>query len=72
MLVQPGDEIRVREGSRKRTYFKELDAVAESKTVPHWLDRNLSQLEGKVLQNPERGDVDASLNEQLIVEYYSR
>ncbi len=72
MLVKPGDEIAVREGSRKRTFFKELPAMAEGKTVPAWLERDLDGLSGRVLKLPTRQDVDASLNETLVVEYYSR
>jgi small subunit ribosomal protein S4 len=72
MLVQPGDAIEVREGSRKRTFFQGLADIAEPKTVPVWLERDLSDLSGKMLVAPERTDIDASLNDQLIVEYYSR
>ncbi len=72
MLVKIGDEIAVREGSRKRAYFKDLAPLAETRTPPRWLERDLGTLSGKVLQLPERQDVDASLNEQLVVEYYSR
>ncbi len=72
MLVRPGDVISVREGSRKRPYFKDLAAVAETRTVPGWLERDLANLSGRVLQEPDRRDVDATLNEQLIVEFYSR
>ena len=72
MLVQPGDAIEVREGSRKRTFFQGLADIAEPKTVPAWLERDLSDLSGKMLVEPERTDIDASLNDQLIVEYYSR
>ena len=72
MLVREGDEIEVREGSRKRTYFKQLPEIAESKTVPEWLERDISILFGKIVKMPERMDVDANLNEQLIIEYYSR
>jgi small subunit ribosomal protein S4 len=72
MLVKVGDEISVREGSRKRTYFKDLAPLAETRTPPRWLERDLSTLSGKVVQLPERQDVDANLNEQLVVEYYSR
>lgn len=72
MLVKPGDTIEVRPGSRSRPYFKSLPALAEGRTAPRWLDRDLKTLTGKVLQNPERIDVDASLNEQLIIEFYSR
>nr|AKQ05169.1 30S ribosomal protein S4, small subunit ribosomal protein S4 [uncultured Chloroflexi bacterium Rifle_16ft_4_minimus_26684] len=72
MLVRPGDVVEVRPGSRNRTYFKELPEVAESRTLPRWLDRDVKALTGKVVQNPERRDIDASLNEQLIIEFYSR
>ncbi|MFA9402171.1 MAG: 30S ribosomal protein S4 [Anaerolineales bacterium] len=72
MLVQPGDAIEVREGSRKRTFFQGLADIAEPKTVPAWLERDLSDLSGKMLVAPERTDIDASLNDQLIVEFYSR
>lgn len=72
MLVSTGDVIEVREGSRRRTYFKDLAALAETRTVPEWLDRDLKNLSGKVVQDPDRRDIDASLNEQLIIEFYSR
>jgi len=72
MLIREGDEIEVREGSRKRTYFKQLPEIAESKTVPDWLERDISILFGKIVKMPERMDVDANLNEQLIIEFYSR
>jgi small subunit ribosomal protein S4 len=72
MLVQPGDLLEVREGSRKRTYFKELAELAEAKSPPSWLERDLGALSGKIVKLPERQEIDANLNEQLIVEYYSR
>jgi small subunit ribosomal protein S4 len=72
MLLSPGDEITVRDGSRKRTYFKELRAVSEDRTVPEWLSRDLSGLSGKLVRFPERIEIDGNMNEQLIVEYYSR
>jgi small subunit ribosomal protein S4 len=72
MLVHEGDNIEVREGSLKRLYFKNLPEIAEAKTAPHWLDRDIKALNGRVMQEPERRDVDATLNELLIIEYYSR
>ena len=72
MLLRPGDQVEVREGSRKRTFFKGLGDIAENKTIPSWLERDIKDLSGKVLGVPERHEVDANLNEQLIVEYYSR
>ncbi len=72
MILQPGDVVEVRDGSRSRTYFKSLPDVSESRTVPGWINRDLARLSGKVLQAPNRQEIDSSLNEQLIVEYYSR
>lgn len=72
MLVSVSDIVSVRDGSRKRTYFKELADFAEKKNVPAWLDRDLKVLSGKILRFPERAEIDGNLNEQLIVEYYSR
>lgn len=72
MLVANGDLIEVREGSRKRKYFRELKELAETRNVPMWLDRDLNVLSGNVVRLPERSEIDGNLNEQLIVEYYSR
>jgi small subunit ribosomal protein S4 len=72
MLVETGDLIEVRDGSRKRPCFKVVGEVAEGRTVPVWLERDLKDLNGKISKMPERADIDANLNEQLIVEYYSR
>jgi small subunit ribosomal protein S4 len=72
MLLKDGDEVAIREGSQILPYFKELNAFAESRTVPEWLNRNIKSLTGVVQRLPERVEIDGSLNEQLIVEYYSR
>ena len=72
MLMSPGDQIIVREGSRQRTYFKTLADVSEQKTPLDWLSRDPSNLSGSVVRLPERTEIDGNLNEQLIVEYYSR
>ena len=72
MLMQVGDTVAVRDGSRKRTFFKGLPDVAEARAMPTWLSRDLKGLSGVVIRTPERSEIDANLNEQLIVEYYSR
>jgi small subunit ribosomal protein S4 len=71
-LLDGGDVIEVREGSRDVTYFKELKDVAEKRTFPAWLNRDLRNLTGTVQRMPERAEIDGNLNEQLIVEFYSR
>jgi ribosomal protein S4 len=37
-----------------------------------WLDRDLGKMSGKITRLPERAEIDGTLDEQLIVEYYSR
>lgn len=72
MLLREGDEIAVREGSNKLNYFKELPDLAEKRTSPAWLNRDVKKLSGSVSRFPERAEIDGTLNEQLIIEYYSR
>ena len=72
MLLNDGDAVAVREGSRVLEYFKVLSDLANARTSPSWLDRNTKELSGVIQRLPERTEIDGSLNEQLIVEYYSR
>jgi len=72
MLLKAGDHVEVREISRKRTFFKELPDFAEKRVCAMWLDRDVKSLSGRVLRAPERSEIDGNLNEQLIVEFYSR
>ncbi len=72
MLLNEGDEITVRDGSRGLTYFKTLSDFAEKRTSPSWLNRDVKKMAGTLSRFPERMEIDGSLSEQLIVEYYSR
>jgi small subunit ribosomal protein S4 len=72
MLLSPNDVVAVRDGSRKRPYFKDLADLAEEHTAPAWLNRDLKALSGAVIRLPERSEIDGNLSEQLIVAYYSR
>lgn len=72
-LVSPGDQIAVRANSRNKGYFKDRAQLLQGgKTVPAWLNLNANDMSGAVLSDPSREDVEIPLNEQLIVEYYSR
>ncbi|HEC34893.1 MAG TPA: 30S ribosomal protein S4 [Chloroflexi bacterium] len=71
-LVRPEDVIAVREGSRKRTFFKERAQMLDAQRVPHWLSLDPATLSARVVGAPTRDDVDVSISEQLVVEYYSR
>ena len=72
MLLREGDVVAVREGSRALEYFKGLGEQADARTAPGWLNRDTRQMSGVVQRLPERSEIDGILNEQLIVEYYSR
>ena len=72
MVVKTTDQISVREGSMKRTFFKNLTKEAENRTPVEWVKRDLKTLSGNLVRLPERSEIDGNLNEQLIVEYYSR
>ena len=68
--VKPGDEIRTREpGSPVISVALESSRV---RTVPSWLALNEAERSGKVLALPERDEMESGVEEQLIVEFYSR
>jgi small subunit ribosomal protein S4 len=71
-LVSEGDIITVRESSKKTSYFKEVAKSLDEGRVPGWLSLNATELSGRVVSIPTREHIDVTLNEQLIVEYYSR
>ena len=72
MQIKEGDKIEIREGSKSKTLFKDLVAVAEERTIPEWISRDVKKFNGEITRLPERSEIDANLNEQLIVEFYSR
>ena len=72
MLLKPGDKLVVREQSKNNLYFSNLTEIAEKKNSALWLERDIKNLSARVLRAPERGEIDGNLDEQLIVEYYSR
>jgi small subunit ribosomal protein S4 len=72
MQVRPGDKIEVRETHRTREPFKEAAELIRSRQVPEWLTVDAAKLAGSVLTAPRRDQMPLDLNEQLVVEYYSR
>jgi small subunit ribosomal protein S4 len=71
-IVKAGDVIVVREGSRKLGNFVGAMENIGSKPIPSWLSIDPAAMSGRVLSVPSRSDVDGTLSEQLIVEFYSR
>ena len=72
LLVKPGDVIAVKESSREKAKIKELAETVDSAVKPKWLDVNSSSLTAKIVAMPAREDIDFEINEQLIVELYSK
>jgi len=71
-LVRLGDVVSVRASSRQNSFFQTLVEDLEHRAAPEWLTRDDEALSGRVLALPVRADVSANIQEQLIVEYYSR
>lgn len=71
-LVRPDDVIAIRPESRSRTYFRTLSEYLGERAAPQWLSLDPVSLSGRVLTKPAREDIDIPINEQLIVEFYSR
>jgi small subunit ribosomal protein S4 len=72
--VRVGEKVAVRKESRQRAYFKNLVDGGEigRARVPDWLRLNTTTLEGEIVALPRREDAEQGINEQLIVEFYSR
>jgi small subunit ribosomal protein S4 len=72
--VKPGDVLTVRTKSTKSGYFTEIDNVVNnSLQVPlSWLKSDTKKLKIEITGVPKREEAEADINEQLIVEYYSR
>lgn len=72
ILVKPNDVITVYEGSKKINLIQEALQSAAQKNVPAWLELDPSTLTGRVNALPTREQIDTQIQEQLIVEFYSR
>ena len=72
--VKIGDEITLRDASKNNEYFKKIDDVSPGRqeNEASWLKVNRKKFEVKVTGLPTRDEVEPDINEQLIVEYYSR
>jgi small subunit ribosomal protein S4 len=70
--VNPGDEIKIREHARKLMIVEQGAQYAAQNPVPVWLEADFANLSGRILHLPRRQDVNLPINEQLIVELYSK
>jgi small subunit ribosomal protein S4 len=70
--VSVGEEIAVREGSRKLAVLEQAKEFASHQNAPAWLEINRDNYSGRVLSLPKREEIQLPVNEQLIVELYSK
>jgi small subunit ribosomal protein S4 len=70
--VGEGDRVEVRETSRKSEYFKTAREAMKGAQRPDWLSVDPDKLSGNVTTLPRRDQMPVELNEQLVVEFYSR
>ena len=70
--VRVGDVIAIREAAKKMVIVEQGTQYAASNPVPVWLEADFQNMSGRVLSLPKRKDVAMPINEQLIVELYSK
>jgi small subunit ribosomal protein S4 len=70
-IVNEGDVITLREKSKELDRFKEM-REGEARAMPKWLTFDSANLTGRVVALPDREDIDLTIEEHLIVEYYSK
>ena len=70
--VKAGDVLRIREKSRKNVLIQGAIEQAQSRGIPAWLSLDAGNFEGRVLALPAREHITLPIQEQLIVELYSK
>ena len=70
--VSPEDVVTVREKAKKQARIRAALDVAAQREKPTWIEINADKMEGVYKRLPERSDLSADINEQLIVELYSK
>ncbi|MBN2072594.1 MAG: 30S ribosomal protein S4 [Actinobacteria bacterium] len=70
--LKEGNQVSVAPGSREITPVLEARSSGSTITIPEWLEVDLDALEGKVLKIPDREEIKVPINEQIIVELYSK
>jgi small subunit ribosomal protein S4 len=70
--LRPGDVITVHESKSQTDAVKEIRAKIHTRGLPEWLEMDNTNLVGKVVSVPTRDQINTDVEEQLIVEFYSR
>ncbi|SCZ68070.1 30S ribosomal protein S4 [Thiohalomonas denitrificans] len=70
--VKPGDVISVSDKAKQQLRVKSAMDLAQQRGVPEWLEVDATKLEGTYKADPERSELPADIQEQLVVELYSK
>ncbi|MER3521911.1 MAG: 30S ribosomal protein S4 [Acidimicrobiia bacterium] len=70
--LKPGDTVAIREKSRNLIVVRHSIDTLGNRAIPGWLDVDHGALRATVTREPERSEIDIPVNEQLIVELYSK
>ena len=70
--IKPGDVITVSEAAAKHFSIKGAAESAQQRGLVDWVDVNFDKLEGTYKNVPERSDLPSDINENLVVELYSK
>ncbi len=70
--VKAGDLVAISEKSQKQVRIAEALSLAEQAGFPAWVEVNSKKFEGTFKTTPERSELSSDINEQLVVEYYSK
>ncbi len=71
-LIKAGDIINIKAKEKANKFIKDNIELSKERTQPGWLEINADKLEIKVLRFPEKEDIQQPIQEQLIVELYSK
>ena len=72
MLLKVGDEIAIKDSKKDRPKIKSVMEKCEGKIIPKWVEVDKENGKGKSIAMPAREDIDFEIDEQLIVELYSK
>jgi len=71
-LVKAGDVVQIKAKEKNQQAFKDNLTMTKDRTVPSWLEFNAGDFKATVVRLPEKNDIQQPIEEQLIVEFYSK
>lgn len=72
MTLKIGDVIAIKKSSLDKRYFKDIKERLKKAQLPSWLNWQSDEFQAKVLHEPQEKDLNANINMQMIIEYYSK